>query len=119
MAALTAAAIGLLAAAGTGAHLVGGTLDVLRNVAGITGIGLLCAAALGSGLSWTGPTGYLVAAVYALYTQWHPPALSTPWLWPTRPPHDLGGAICAALVFAAGLAVITVRGARDHAGDPD
>ena len=119
-AALTAAAIGLLAAAaGTGAHLVGGTLDVLRNVAGITGIGLLCAAALGGGLSWTGPTGYLVAAVYALYTQWHPPALSTPWLWPARPAHDLGGAICAALVFAAGLAVITWRGARDHAGDPD
>lgn len=64
------------------------------------------------------PTGYLVA-VYALYTQWHPPALSTPWLWPARPPHDLGGAICAALMFAAGLAVITWRGARDHAGDPD
>lgn len=117
---LTAAAIGLLAAAaGTGAHLAGGTLDVLRNVAGITGIGLLCAAALGGGLSWTGPTGYLVAAVYALYTQWHPPALSTPWLWPARPPHDVGGAICAALVFTAGLAVITWRGARDHAGDPD
>jgi hypothetical protein len=117
-AALTAVAIGgLLAAAGTGAHLSGGTLDVLRNVAGITGIGLLCAAALGGGLSWTGPTGYLVAAVYALYTQWHPPALSTPWLWPARPPHDLGGAICAALVFAAGLAVTTVRGARDHLSD--
>ena len=33
-AALTAAAIGLLAAAGTGGHLSGGTLDVLRNVAG-------------------------------------------------------------------------------------
>ena len=75
--ALTAAAIALLAAAGTGAHLAGGTLDVLRNVAGITGIGLLCAAALGGGLSWTGPTAYLVAAVYALYTQWHRPALST------------------------------------------
>jgi GrpB-like predicted nucleotidyltransferase (UPF0157 family) len=26
-----------------------------------------------------------------------------------------GGAVCAALVFAAGLAVITVRGARDRA----
>jgi hypothetical protein len=117
-AALTAAAIGgLLAAAGTGGHLSGGTLEVLRNVAGITGIGLLCAAALGGGLSWTGPTGYLVAAVYALYTQWHRPALSTPWLWPARPAHDLGGAICAALVFAAGVAVTTVRGARDHPSD--
>jgi len=115
--ALTAAAIALLAAAGTGGHLAGGTLDVLRNVAGITGIGLLCAAALGAGLSWTVPTGYLIAAVYALYTQRHPPALSTPWLWPARPPHDPGGAICAALVFAAGLAVITVRGARQRPGE--
>ena len=46
---------------------------MLSNVAGITGLGLLCAAALGGGLSWTGPTAYLVAGVYALYTQWHGP----------------------------------------------
>jgi hypothetical protein len=114
---LTAVAAGLLAAAGTGGHLSGGSLDVLRNVAGITGIGLLCAAVTGGGLSWTGPAAYLVAAVYALYTQWHPPALSSPWLWPARPPHDRGGALCAAAVFGAGLAVIAVRGARDPAGD--
>lgn len=117
--ALTAVAVGLLCAAGLGGHLVGGTLDVVRNVTGITGIGLLCAAALGGGLSWTGPTGYLVAAVYALYTQWHPPALSTPWLWPARPPHDLDGALCAGLIFACGLAAVTARGARDRQADPD
>jgi len=115
---LTAVAVGaLIVAAGTGGHLAGGSLDVLRNVAGITGIGLLCAAALGGGLSWTGPTGYLIAGIYALYTLWHPPALTTPWLWPARLPHDLGGALCAVLVFAAGLAVITLRGARDRLGD--
>ena len=115
---LTVTAIALLAAAGTGGHLAGGTLDVLRNVAGITGIGLLCAAALDGGLSWTGPTGYLVAAVYALYTQWHPPAQTTPWLWPARPPQDLGGALCAGLVFVCGVAAVTLRGARDRSGDP-
>ena len=115
--ALTAAAVGALAAAGTGAHLAGGTLDVLRNVAGMTGIGLLCAAALGGGLAWVGPAGYLVAGVYALYTQWHRPALTTPWLWPARPPHDLGAAMCAGLVFTLGMAVITVRGARDPVGE--
>jgi hypothetical protein len=117
-AALTAAAAGLLAAAGTGGHLSGGTLDVLRNIAGMTGLGLLCAAAFGGGLAWTGPTAYLVAAVYALYTQWHPPGLATPWLWPARPPHDLGGALCAGSVFVCGLAVVTVRGAHDRPGDP-
>jgi hypothetical protein len=118
--ALTALAVGaLVVAASTGAHLAGGALDVLRNVVGITGIGLLCAAVLGGGLSWTGPTGYLIPAVYALYTQWHGPALTTPWLWPARPGHDLGGALCAALVFIAGLTVTTVRGARDRPGDAD
>jgi hypothetical protein len=114
--ALTAFAAGALAAAGTGAHLAGGTLGVLRNVAGIVGIGLLCAAVFGAGLAWIGPTGYLLAGVYGLYTQWHPPTLTTPWLWPARPPHDLGAAVCAALLFAAGLAVITVAGARDSTG---
>lgn len=114
---LTAIAVGLLAAAGTGAHLAGGSLDVLRNVAGITGIGLLCAAVMGGALSWAGPVGYLVAGTYALYGSWHGMPSSTPWIWPARPPHDAGAALCAGLVLAAGLAVITVRGARDR--DPE
>jgi hypothetical protein len=117
--ALTAVAVGALAAAGAGAHLAGGTLDVLRNLAGITGIGLLCAAAIGAGLAWIGPAAYLLLGAYALYTQWHHPALTTPWLWPARAPHDLGAAIGAGLVFAAGVAVIAVRGARDPAGERD
>jgi hypothetical protein len=117
--ALTLVAAAALAAAGTGAHLAGGALDVLRNLAGLTGIGLLCAAAIGAGLAWAGPAVYLVAGAYALYTQWHGPALTTPWLWPARPPHDLGGAACACLVFSAGLAVTATRGARDPAdGQP-
>jgi len=115
--ALTAVAVAALAAAGTGAHLAGGTLEVLRNVTGMTGIGLLCAAALGGGLAWTGPVGYLLAGAYGLYTQWHHPPLTTPWIWPARPPHDLGAALCAGLVFAVGTAVITLRGARDPVGE--
>ena len=115
--ALTTVAVAALAAAGTGAHLVGGTLEVLRNVTGMTGIGLLCAAALGGRLAWTGPVGYLLAGVYALYTQWHGPPITTPWIWPARPPHDLGAALCAGLVFALGTVVITLRGARDSVGE--
>jgi hypothetical protein len=115
--ALTAAAAGALTAAGTGAHMAGGALDALRNLTGMTGIGLLCAVLLGGGLAWAGPLGYLVAGVYALYTQWHHPALTTPWLWPARPPHDLGGAICATLVFILGIVLISVRGARDPVGE--
>ncbi|MGO8961683.1 MAG: hypothetical protein ACLQFR_30570 [Streptosporangiaceae bacterium] len=115
--ALTATAAGALAAAGTGGHLAGGTLDVLRNVAGLTGIGLLCAAAIGGALAWAGPIAYMVLGVYGLYTDWHGPALTTPWIWPARQPHDAGAALCAGLVFAVGLVVVAVRGARDPAGE--
>jgi len=114
---LTAAATSALAAGAVGGHLAGGTLDVLRNTAGLVGIGLLCAAVLGGGLAWVGPTAYLIAGVYGLYAQWHPPAVTTPWLWPARPAHDLGAAVCAGLVFACGLALITARGARDAVGE--
>jgi hypothetical protein len=31
---------------------------------------------------------------------------------PARPPHDLGGALCAGLIFAAGTVVIALFGAR-------
>jgi len=110
---LTAAAVAALAAAGGSANLAGGTLDVLRNVAGLTGLGLLCAAVLGGALAWLAQMAYLLISLYALYTQWHGPALTTPWLWPARPPHDAGAALCAGLVFAAGLVIIVVRGARD------
>ena len=113
---LTVLAAGALAAAGAGRPLAGGFPDILRNLAGLVGIGLLCAAVLGAPLAWTGPLTYLVLGLYGLYTDWHPPALSTPWIWPARPPHDVGGALCAAAVFAAGLAAITVRGPRVPAG---
>jgi hypothetical protein len=43
--------------------------------------------------------------------------LATPWIWPARPPLDRGGAICAYLVFAAGLALITVRGVHESVRD--
>jgi hypothetical protein len=115
--ALTAVAAAALAAAGTGAHLAGGSLDVVRNLAGLAGLSLLCAAVVGGGLSWAAPLAYLMAGIYALYSDWHGPAITTPGLWPGRPPHDAGAAICAGLVLAAGLAAVAVRGARDPAGE--
>jgi hypothetical protein len=110
--ALTAAAVGVLAAGAAGGALPGGFLTMLRNVAGITGIGLLSAAVVGGALAWTGPMAYLVLAETALAGN-----VTTPWVWPARPPHDLGGALCAAAVFAAGALLVTVRGAREAVRD--
>jgi hypothetical protein len=108
---LTAAAAGLLAAAATAGYLPGGTLAMIRNLAGLAGLGLLSAALLGGALAWAGPMAYLLVAEGALAGGW-----TTPWAWPARPPHDLGGALCAVLVFTAGAAVIAVRGARESVG---
>ncbi len=106
-AALTAAAFGALAAGSASQHLDGGTAGLLRDLAGFTGLAFLTGAVLGGALAWIGPLGYLAITLPALAGHW-----TTPWLWPARPPHDRGAAICAGLVLAAGLAVVTVRGAR-------
>lgn len=113
---LTVAAFAALALAGTGAHLAGGLANVARNLAGSVGLGLVCAAAFGGWLAWVGPAGYLVTAAYALYAAWHGGATHSPWLWPARSPEDVGAWLCAALVFAAGLTIASVRGAKDQAG---
>jgi hypothetical protein len=104
---LTAAAFGALAAGAAAEQLPGGTLDILRNTAGLTGLGLLLAAVTGGALAWTAPMAYMIVAQFALSGDW-----PTPWMWPARPPHDLGAALCAGLVFTAGIVVATVRGAR-------
>lgn len=84
----------------------------MRNVAGITGIGLLPAAVLGGALAWAGPMAYLVLTESALAGN-----VTTPWVWPARPPHDVGGALCAAAVFAAGALLVTARGTRESVRD--
>jgi hypothetical protein len=105
--ALSGAAFGALAAGSAAQHLDGGTLGLLRDLAGFVGLGFLTGAVLGGALAWIGPIGYLAITLPTLAGHW-----TTPWLWPDRPPHDRGAAICAGLVFAAGLAVVTMRGAR-------
>ena len=110
--ALTGAAYGALAAGATGGVLPSGFLVMFRNVAGITGVGLLAAAVLGGMLAWAGPMAYLVLTETMLSG-----GRSSAWVWPTKPPHDLGAALCAAGVFAAGALLITLRGARESVRD--
>jgi hypothetical protein len=106
--ALTTVALGALAAGSAAGEMPGGSLALLRNLGGIAGIGLLSAAVVGGAFGWTGPMAYLLITEAALAHRW-----ATPWIWPTRPAHDRGGAICAGLMIAAGLVLITVRGPRE------
>ena len=74
----------------------------------MAGVGLLTAAVASGPFSWTGPLAYLVISEAALAHR-----STTPWVWPARPPHDIGSAACACLVIAAGLALVAVRGPRE------
>ena len=110
--ALTAAAVGALAAGALGGTLPDGFLTMVRNVVGITGVGLLCAEVLGGLLAWAGPMAFLVLTESMLAG-----GRSSPWVWPTKPPHDLAAALCAAGVFAAGAVLVMLRGPRESARD--
>jgi hypothetical protein len=104
---LTGTAVLALSAGTTADGLTGGVLATSRNVAGMVGVGLLAAAILGGAFAWACPMAYLLITEGALTAGW-----TTPWVWTARPSDDLGAALCATLIFAAGTAVITVRGSR-------
>lgn len=106
--ALTAAAFGALTAGAAAGGLPGGVLALLRNLAGITGIGLLTAAIAGGAFGWAGPMAYWLITESALAARY-----PTPWVWPGRPPADRGAALCVLLVFTVGIVAAAVRGARD------
>jgi hypothetical protein len=103
---LLLAAAALLATGTAGTHLPGGLLVLPRDLAGLTGVALLSAAALGPALGWAGPVAYLVLAEYGLGMAW-----TAPWLWAGRAAGDAGGTVCAWLALAAGAAA-SLRPAR-------
>ena len=78
--ALTALAFGALAAGAAAGGMPGGSLALLRNLGGMTGVGLLTAVVLGGAFSWTGPMAYLLVSEGGLAHR-----STTPWLWPARP----------------------------------
>jgi len=109
--ALTSVAFGALAAGAAAGGMPGGTPALLRNLGGVAGIGLLSAAVFGGAFGWTGPMAYLLSPK----GRWPTAGLHHGSGRPARPPHDRGGAICACLLIAAGLVLVTVRGPREPA----
>jgi hypothetical protein len=112
--ALCGAAIGLIAAAAAvgndpkaGVGLADGTLPVVRNILGFTGVGLLFSLVTGGLVAWIGPLAYEAICQFALIARY-----TEPYTWASRPPADRGGWISAMVVFAIGLVAFTIRGPR-------
>ena len=111
---LCGAAIGFFALGAAAAYrpqaavyLPGGILPVVRNILGMTGIGLIFCLVAGSLIAWVGPLAFSAISQSALIANY-----SEPLTWPTRSPTDRGGWIAAMVVFAFGLAAFTIRGPR-------
>jgi hypothetical protein len=109
---LAVLAIAALAAGSAGAHLEYGVLGLVRDVGGLAGVALVVSVVTGGTLSWLGPLSLWATSAYAINQRW-----TTPLLWPDRPPHDGGAALCATVVFVFGLGLFTTRGARDSVDD--
>jgi hypothetical protein len=112
--ALCGAAIGLFALGAAaaynpraGVYLAGGSLPVVRNVLGMTGIGLIFCLVTGALIAWIGPLAFTAISQFALIANY-----SEPLTWPTRSPADRGGWIAALVVFAVGLIAFTIKGPR-------
>ena len=116
------AGLGLLAV--MGAVLAAGSwqgddprLLLVRNLGGLTGIGLLAAVLFGVSLAWVAP---MLVAFIALFAT--PEGLSMAgsdmlWTWLSRPIDDLGALTIALVITAAGLAANARRGARIELDD--
>jgi hypothetical protein len=109
---LTVGALAALSLGAWGTGLPGGELGILRDGAGLIGIGLLGTVTVGGHFAWSLPTGYFVLAAYAVSDHWN-----TPWVWPARPPHDLGAGLCATLVAVCTIAAVSALGPRWHNRD--
>ncbi|MGH3249433.1 MAG: hypothetical protein ACRDOI_24970 [Trebonia sp.] len=107
-------ALGAAVADHSGARvpLFGGILPVVRNVLGMTGIGLIFCLFSGALTAWIGPVAFTAISQYALIANY-----SEPLTWPTRPPTDRGGWIAATIAFAVGLIAFTIKGARIRPSD--
>lgn len=109
---LTAGALVAVSLGALGTALPDGEPALLRDTAGLVGIGLIGTAVIGGHFAWTGPAAYFVVAAYAVSDKW-----TTPWVWPTRPAGDTGAALCALGLLLVATAAITLRGPRDLARD--
>lgn len=89
-------------------------LALVRNLGGLVGLTLLTARLFGARLSWTVP---LVFVMISYLTARLPDDNFAAWAWHMQPGRDgLSWIIAAALIFA-GLAVVSLYGTRETAGE--
>ena len=84
----------------------------MRNVLGMSGIGLIFCLVTGPLIAWIGPLAFTAISQFALFANY-----SEPLTWP-KERADRGGWIAALVVFAAGLIAVDRQGpaSEGHAG---
>jgi hypothetical protein len=85
----------------------------MRNVAGLTGIALLGTPVVGAALAWIAPLAYVFYCGGPVDVH-----QVTLWAWPALPGSATGATPIALALLIAGIATVTVTGARDQRTDP-
>lgn len=86
--------------------------ELVRNLAGYTGLALIGARLLGSGLSWVVPLGYGVIAFMLTATD-----PKSRWAWPGEWPLDRWSVTVAMVLIVVGLLTVTLQAERDTGDD--
>ncbi len=85
----------------------------LRNTAGLTGLALLTAPVIGAALAWIAPLAYIIYCGGPVDTHQVGPSA-----WPALPGTNTTATLIALALLVAGVATVTLTGARDHRTDP-
>ena len=107
----------VLVAAGTAVIGAARTGDdpgaAIRNLAGLTGLALLATPVTGAALAWIAPLAYVIYCGGPVDT--HQIGLPA---WPALPGTNTTATLNALALLAAGVATVTLTGARDQHTDP-
>ena len=109
---LTMVALGTVCVGVLGAGLPTSDFALVRDEAGLIGIGVLCTVIVGGHFGWAGPAVYWVIGSYAIADRWQ-----SPWTWPARAGGDVGAELCAFAFFVVSLLAITIIGPRQYSRD--
>ena len=83
--------------------------ELVRNMAGFSGLAFIGSRVLGSGICWVLPLGYGVIALMV--------NSDSRWAWPGELPTDQWSMTVATILIVVGLLAVTVQTARDTGDD--
>jgi hypothetical protein len=91
-----------------------GSTSTIRNLSGLTGLGLISARLFGGRLAWIFPCTLIVMVVSLTSSV---DTANSLWVWPVKPDKDFASMLIAACLFVIGAALVAAGGTREDIGE--